>query len=563
MRTFYILVLAGIAAVTVIFFGSFFLIDSAKHRTYHYTVNMNGFDVGGIKMERFETETKIVYKSASNIPFLTEMNESKIRLDVDRNYEILSYTREDSGNGARDITALENNGEGGLSFLAINRSLFSYNANMPVRNNLFLFAEDVPLTYLPIIENYNFKRGRSQAFMALVPISSVLPPVRMFVTLTSINDEYIKVGEKAIKTEHLLVKIRNYPQGSIWVSKSDRSLVQLEIPKMQLRIKRTLSGQRFEAKNFEKETAGYRSRDVEFKSGNVRLAGTFSCPDKEGVFPAVLLVAGSGPHDRNYKGLFSGIADYLTRNGFCVLRYDNRGAGQSTGDTQSTSDADQSDDCLAALDFLSTQKETNADKISIIGHMDGAYYASAAAIKSGKARRLVLMSPQLYPEKLYDTKFELIKAQAAKYGWNDEYLKTAMRTILDTIEKTKVAKDGRTSILGYKCYVRKVEERAAADSTDTINRLNMPVIILQSAGEDPAYADMGGDIDKKLTSTGRSDHMLVYFSYLDPWFGSRSNDGVAKIHCIPDSTVLQSIRDWLNLKFGPEKTAEAGPGENG
>jgi len=561
MRPFYFLVLAGIAAVIAIFIGSFVFIDTAKHRTCYYTVNMDGFDAGSVKIERFETETKIVYKSVSSIPFLPEMSESRIRLDLDRNYNILSYTREDSAGGAREITALENNPEGGLSFLSVNRSLFSYAANIPVRKNVFLFEEEIPLTYLPLIENYNFRRGRAQAFMGLVPFSSLLPPAKTFVTLTSINNEYVKVGKREIKTEHMLVKMRSYPQGSIWVSKADHSLVQLEIPKTGLRIKRVEAPQRFEAKDFEPEPAGYMSKDVEFKSGNIRLAGTLSCPAGEGAFPAVLLVASSGPHDRNYKGLFSSLADYLAKNGFCVLRYDNRGAGQSTGDPQSVSDSDQTADCLAALEFLSSQKEADAERISAIGHLDGAYYAAAAALKSGRVDRLVLMSPLFYPEKLYDTKFELLKGLASKYGWSDEYLKIAMRAVMDTIEKAEAAKDGKASILGYKCFAGKVGERIKANSPEIIDRMDMPVIILQAANEDPACADTGSAVDKALTIGGKTDHMLVYFSYLGAWFGPKANDGIAKIHYTADSTVLQSVRDWLNMKFETVKVdgAEKGP----
>jgi len=554
MRTFYTLVIAGIIAVVAIFIASFFFIDTAKHKTYHYTVNMDGFDVGTIKVERFETEGKIVYKSASNVPFKPGITESRIRLDLDRRYGILSYTKEDAGNGVKRITALESTGDDNLSFLSIDGAIFSYTANIPTRKNVFLFDEEIPLMYLPLVENYNFRRGRSQAFMGLVLFSPLLPPAKMFVTLTSINDEYIKVGKGELKTEHMLVKMRNYPQGSIWVSKTDHSLVALEIPKIGLRIKRTDAQHKFEPKDFESSIQGYTSNDVEFKSGNARLAATFSTPEKEGAFPAVLLVSGTGPYGRDCMGLFASLADYLTRSGFCVLRYDSRGTGQSTGEAQSSGDSDQIDDCVAALGFLSSQKEVDPQKISMIGHLDGAYFAAAAAAGGHKIDRLILMSPIFFPEKFYDTTFEFLKELAVKYGWSDEYLKTAMRTILDTIEKTKAAKDGKTPILGYKCFVGKVSERAEADSSKIIDGLDIPVLILQTAGDDLLNVDTAGIIDGSLTARGKARHMLVYFSYLGSWFGQKINDGVFRIRYSADNTVLQSIRDWLNMEFAAKKS---------
>ncbi len=559
MRTFYTFVLAGIAAVIAIFVTSFFFIDTAKHRTYYYAVNMDGYDVGSVKMERFITETKMVYKSSLYIPFLPALTESRIRLDLDRKHRILSYTREDAGNGARYVTAIESSGEGGLSYLSINKSLFSYAANMPVGKNTFLFEEDAPLLYLPIIENYDFRRGRAQAFIALVSLSPLLPPAKMFVTLTSINDEYIKVGKREIKTEHMLVKMRNYPHASIWVSKSDHSLVQLEIPKFQLRIKRIDAPRKFEPKEFEAKSAGYTSKEVEFKCGGARLAGTLTIPDKAAPRPAVLLVAGSGPDGRDCMGLFHSIADHLTKNGFCVLRYDPRGIGQSTGNPQATGDAEHAADCAAALEFLSSQKEVDAGKVSVIGHLDGAYYAAMAAGAEGaNVNRIALMSPQFFPEKLYDTKFDLLKGLAGSYGWSDEYLKTAMRSILETIEKADAAKDGKAPILGYKCFAGKVAERARADSRRVISGLDMPVLIMQSTGEDPLNIDSSAALDETLTLDGKKRHMLVYFSYLGTWFGSKVNDGISRIRYSADSTALQSIRDWLGMDFTPEETPKTG-----
>ena len=562
MRTFYTLVIAGIIAVVAIFIASFFFIDTAKHKTYHYTVNIDGFDVGTVKVERFETEAKIVYKSVSNIPFKPGLTESRIRLDLDRRYGILNYTKEDAGNGAKRITALENTGDDNLSFLSIDGAIFSYTANIPTRKNVFLFDEEIPLMYLPLVENYNFRRGRSQAFMCLVPFSPLLPPAKMFVTLTSINDEYVKMGKRELKTEHMLVKMRNYPQGSIWVSKTDHNLVALEIPKMGLRIMRTEAQYKFEPKDFVPQVQGYTSKDVEFKNENTRLAATFSTPDKEGAFPTVLLVPGTGPYGRDCMGLFASLADYLTRNGFCVLRYDNRGTGQSTGETQSSRDSDRIDDCVAALDFLSSQKEVDPQKISMIGHLDGAYFAAAAAAREHGVERLILMSPIFFPEKLYDSKFRLLKNLAVKYGWSGEYLKTSMRTIFDTTEKARAAKDVRTPILGYKCFVGNVDERARADSFKIIDGLNIPVLILQTADEDVLNAGTAGVIDESLTARGKTRHMLVYFSYLGPWFGQKINDGVYRMRYSADSTVLQSIRDWINMEFAPKlPEMESAPSE--
>ena len=73
----------------------------------------------------------------------------------------------------------------------------------------------------------------------------------------------------------------------------------------------------------------YVEEEVSFANGAVRLAGTLTLPDNPSGCPAVVLLQGSGPLDRNEEVFgfrpFAVIADYLARNGIAVLRYDSRG----------------------------------------------------------------------------------------------------------------------------------------------------------------------------------------------------------------------------------------------
>lgn len=94
----------------------------------------------------------------------------------------------------------------------------------------------------------------------------------------------------------------------------------------------------------------YYSEDVKFtnSSASTELAGTLTLPKSEGPCPAVILILGSGPQTRD--GEFAGhqqflvLADYLTRNGIAVLRYNDRGFGQSTGNFASGTSLDFSYD---------------------------------------------------------------------------------------------------------------------------------------------------------------------------------------------------------------------------
>ncbi len=119
----------------------------------------------------------------------------------------------------------------------------------------------------------------------------------------------------------------------------------------------------------------YDSKEVYFDNNDVTLAGTMTQPTEPGKYPAVILVSGSGPQNRNSEledhKPFEVIADYLTRKGVVVLRYDDRGVAQSTGNFLQSNIADFSRDALAGLKFLKSQPKVDSARVGMIGHSEG------------------------------------------------------------------------------------------------------------------------------------------------------------------------------------------------
>jgi pimeloyl-ACP methyl ester carboxylesterase len=128
----------------------------------------------------------------------------------------------------------------------------------------------------------------------------------------------------------------------------------------------------------------------------VKLVGTLTLPSDTGVFPAVVLITGSGPHDRDETIYghhpFLILADYLTRQGIAVLRVDDRGVGESTGDFSQATSEDFASDVLAGIEYLRTRKEINPEQIGLIGHSEGGLIAPMVAVKSPDVAFIVLMA---------------------------------------------------------------------------------------------------------------------------------------------------------------------------
>ncbi len=151
----------------------------------------------------------------------------------------------------------------------------------------------------------------------------------------------------------------------------------------------------------------YKAEDVTFHNDefNINLAGTITIPDGAGPFPAVILVTGSGSQNRDEELLghkpFLVIADHLTRNGIAVLRYDDRGVGQSQGNPITATTADLATDAEAAFKYLKTRPEIKPERIGLAGHSEGGLIAPiVASVNPGVAFIISLAGPGVKGEEI-------------------------------------------------------------------------------------------------------------------------------------------------------------------
>ena len=142
----------------------------------------------------------------------------------------------------------------------------------------------------------------------------------------------------------------------------------------------------------------YREEEVTYanKAAGNTLAGTLTIPPGKGPFPAVLLISGSGPNDRDETVFghkpFLVLSDYLTRKGIVVLRVDKRGVGKSTGDLAHATTADFATDAEAGVQYLKTRAEADPRRIGLIGHSEGGTVAPMVAAGDPGVRFIVLMA---------------------------------------------------------------------------------------------------------------------------------------------------------------------------
>jgi len=141
----------------------------------------------------------------------------------------------------------------------------------------------------------------------------------------------------------------------------------------------------------------YLEEEVTFKNvkHDVTLQGTLTLPMGKGPFPAVVLISGSGPQNRDEELFdhrpFLVLADALTRRGIAVLRFDDRDFGKPAETLKATS-AELSEDVLAGVKFLRSRSEIAATKIGLIGHSDGGVIAPMLAAREKDIAFVVMIA---------------------------------------------------------------------------------------------------------------------------------------------------------------------------
>jgi pimeloyl-ACP methyl ester carboxylesterase len=142
----------------------------------------------------------------------------------------------------------------------------------------------------------------------------------------------------------------------------------------------------------------YRTDSVIIKSAATGLQyGASICyPAGEGPHPALLLISGSGPQNRDEELLghkpFAVLADYLCKRGYIVLRADDRGTGLSSGDFTSATTADFCADARAQLAWLKKQPEVDTARMGLLGHSEGGLIAGMLASQDKGIAFLILMA---------------------------------------------------------------------------------------------------------------------------------------------------------------------------
>jgi pimeloyl-ACP methyl ester carboxylesterase len=322
--------------------------------------------------------------------------------------------------------------------------------------------------------------------------------------------------------------------------------------------------------------APYVEREIQFANTTAhnQIAGTLSLPTGDGLFPAVVLISGTGHNTRDEDvwghKVFLVLTDTLTRNGFAVLRYDKRGVGGSSGDYDAATTADFTSDAQAAVGWLKTQPRIDGSRVGVLGHSEGGIIASAvAASDKGVAFVVMIAGPCIRGDKL----FVLQSAMTAKaYGAPDDYIAKrkvfdeelynaiisapsqsaaldrakAMITrgvadkIIDANEAGSLAKDDTTPWERY---------FLAYDPAPTLARITVPVLVLSGSldVQVPAKENLAAARQALKNNSNATVVELPGMNHLLQNAKTGAPNEYDEIEETMSPTALKTITDWLSL----------------
>jgi pimeloyl-ACP methyl ester carboxylesterase len=325
----------------------------------------------------------------------------------------------------------------------------------------------------------------------------------------------------------------------------------------------------------------YNEEEVVFenKEANVSLAGTLTLPGNDKKSPAVILISGSGPQDRdetfaNHKPFWI-LADHLTRQGIAVLRFDDRGVGKSTGNFSSATTKDFSTDVISAVKYLKSRSDIDPDNIGLIGHSEGGIIAPLAANQTKDVSFMVLLAATGIPGSEIslmqslsmrpfpvpnEAAYEQAIRKAIEIAASDNELPTIKKEL--TIHYNKTIAPILKPLVGNDAKVNEIiggliEMRTTPwiryfynyNPAAEIEKLEIPVLSLNGSKDTQVNAKINQNgIRQSLIKGGNQDYKIIELEDLNHFFQECETgkmDEYQKIEQTVSPIALKEISSWI------------------
>ena len=281
------------------------------------------------------------------------------------------------------------------------------------------------------------------------------------------------------------------------------------------------------------EELSFRVKDVDYE-----FKGSLTYPKKGKNFPCVILVSGSGLQDRNEEIMqhkpFEVIADYLTRNGIAVFRYDDRGWGTQDMELVNGTTLDFADDAEAAFQLLKSHKKIDPKRIGFAGHSEGGVIAPIVASRNKDVAFVIMLAGTGVDGE--SVLIEQNRAILGKMGASEEEIQTQISSLKNRDN------DPALQAPWFKCFLD-------LDPRDYLSKLNIPVLALNGDKDVQVIASQNlPEIERALEKAGNKNYKTVLLPNLNHLFQECETglpDEYFSIEQTISPKVLEIMKDFI------------------
>jgi len=438
---------------------------------------------------------------------------------------------------------------------------------VPIHKDALILPNGLFYPYTFLVKRYDFKKGAKQEFFGYI-----VSQTEVSISVEEKGKEKVDFETGSFELERLLASLGGALGVNLWLDEK-RELIKLSIPLQGIEAYK--EGYKPAPRKAEIDTLpkNYTSEDITFKSGKLKLAGTVTVPKNgEKRHPACIIISGSGPQDRNgkvpeigFSVQYKAIAHKLSNSGILVLRYDERGVGESQGDFETASLSDFVSDVKAGIEYLRSRPDVDSGRICLIGHSEGAIIASMIAAgmnhtvhaaEDKEIKAIILMAgtakpldqviteqqgfvlsegniPEEMVEKAIEEQQEFFDWVRGTKKWKEEEMPPQYKEL----------KDKRKWLL----------EHFNHDPLQTIAKVKCKVLILQGKKDKQVFDLHAIMLSNALERAGHKDHMVRIFPDLDHLFCKTEGEGdyaeYANTERPIDPEFLDFLASWLKKEL--------------
>jgi dienelactone hydrolase len=379
--------------------------------------------------------------------------------------------------------------------------------------------------------------------------------------LAAIAARLDEAGEEAGTLNGQTLKLRKYTLDlggtlvEFWAEAETNKLMRIFVPVQEVELMREGFALTLKDEMEPQSPAGFVERNLTFPSGKLNIPATLCLPaGGSDQVPAVVLVHGSGPHDRDEtigpNKPFRDLAHGLAGAGISTLRYDKRTfVFRHQIDPKTISlEEEVLEDALAALEYVHTLPEVNPEQIFLLGHSLGATVAPFIAERIAFLRGIIMLAPMARPidETLADQTAYRLKVA----GQSDDEIARQLAELKKAFMRVRSGEAADTEIVFFApaSYWR---DLMSHDSLSALRRSETPVLVLQG-GKDYQVTKADYDLVQQALAarppSQQDSHWFPNLNHLFMHVQAESTGAEYGRMSHVDARVIETIATWIRAQ---------------